>query len=217
MVVRPARSGRAGAVRSAVRFRGGCTLEAAEGVCDAGLDGLQSLVDKSLVRLREGERFWMLESVREFALERLRESGDEDDVQRRHAEFFLQLAESAHLSAETVDLGQRHDLAIPEQDNLRGAIDQALERGDALLGLRITVALEQFWVVQDPNEGRRRLELLLAAAPDAPAPWRARALRDARRGDLYRRRFPARDRAPPAEPRGVSVARGRACSRPHAR
>jgi predicted ATPase/class 3 adenylate cyclase len=158
-------------------FDGGCTLEAAEGVCDAGLDGLQSLVDKSLVRLREGERFWMLESVREFALERLRESGDEDDVRRRHAEFFLQLAESAHLSAETVDLGQRHDLAIPEQDNLRGAIDQALERGDALLGLRIAVALEQFWVVQDPNEGRRRLELLLAAAPEAPAPWRARALR----------------------------------------
>ncbi len=158
-------------------FEGGCTLEAAEGVCDAGLDGLQSLVDKSLVRLREGERFWMLESVREFALERLRDSGAEDDVQRRHAEFFLQLAESAHLSADTVDLGQRHDLVIPEQDNLRGAIDHALERGDALLGLRLTVALEQFWVVQDPNEGRRRLELLLAAAPDAPAPWRARALR----------------------------------------
>ena len=119
----------------------------------------------------------MLEWVREFALERLRESGDEDDVRRLHAEFFLQLAESAHLSPETVDLGQQHDLAIREQDNLRGAIDQALERGDPLIGLQLAVALEQFWITQDPNEGRRRLELLLAAATDAPAPWRARALR----------------------------------------
>jgi predicted ATPase/class 3 adenylate cyclase len=158
-------------------FEGGCTLEAGEAVCDAGLDRLQSLVDKSLVRLRDGERFWMLESVREFALERLRDSGREDDLQRRHAEFFLQLAESAHLSPDTVDLGQQHELVIPEQDNLRGAIDQALERGDALLGLRLAIALEQFWIAQDPNEGRRRLELLLAAAAGAPAPWRARGLR----------------------------------------
>ena len=59
-------------------FRGGCTLESAEEVCDAGLDTLQSLVDKSLVRMREGDRFWMLETIREYAAERLEESGEAD-------------------------------------------------------------------------------------------------------------------------------------------
>ena len=158
-------------------FRGGCTLEAAEAVCEANLDQLQSLVDKSLVRVRERQRFWMLETIREFALERLRDSGEEDEMHRRHAEFFLELAESAHLSADTTDLGQRHDVVIPEQDNLRGAIDRAIERGDPPLGLRLAIALEQFWVTQDPYEGRRRLESLLAAATDTPPPLRARGLR----------------------------------------
>ncbi len=56
-------------------FRGGCTLEATEGICDADIDQLQSLVDKSLVRIRDKDRFWMLETIHEFAAERLRESG----------------------------------------------------------------------------------------------------------------------------------------------
>jgi predicted ATPase/class 3 adenylate cyclase len=157
-------------------FRGGCTLEAAEAVCDANLDRLQSLVDKSLVRVRE-QRFWMLESIREFALESLRDSGEEDEMNRRHAEFFLELAESAHLSADTIELGQRHDLVIPEQENLRGAIDGAVERGDTSSALQLAVALEQFWITQDPHEGSRRLESLLAAASDTPPLLRARALR----------------------------------------
>jgi predicted ATPase len=68
-------------------FRGGCTLETAELVCDADLDTLASLLDKSLLRRRTGrlgeERYWMLETIREFALERLRESWREDDLRRR--------------------------------------------------------------------------------------------------------------------------------------
>ena len=74
-------------------FRGGCTLETAELVCDADLDPLASLLDKSLLRRRTGrlgeERYWMLETIREFALERLGESGREDDLHRRHAERML--------------------------------------------------------------------------------------------------------------------------------
>jgi predicted ATPase len=81
-------------------FRGGCTLEAAEAICGAELDELQSLVDKSLVRMRDDNRFWMLETIHEFAAERLFESGEEDELRRRHAEFLLALAESANLSAE---------------------------------------------------------------------------------------------------------------------
>ena len=158
-------------------FDGGCTLEAAEAICGAELDRLQSLVDKSLVRVRGRRRFWMLESIREFALERLRDSGFADETQRRYADFFLELAESAHLSSDAVDLGQRYDLAIPEEDNLRAAIDRAAERGDITRALQLAVSLETFWVTQDPHEGRRRLESLLAAATGLPPLLEARAVR----------------------------------------
>ena len=74
-------------------FRGGCTLESAEAVCDADLDTLASLLDKSLLRRRLGqlgeERFWMLETIREFAAERLAESGEAVAARRRHAERML--------------------------------------------------------------------------------------------------------------------------------
>ena len=158
-------------------FRGGWTLEAAEAVCDADLNQLQSLVDKSLVRVRERQRFWMLESIREFARERLRHAREEGEIIRSHAEFFLALAESAHLSSDDIDLGQRHAIVMPEQDNLRAVLDRALESGEAVLGLRVSCALEQFWIAQAPYEGRRRIASLLSAAGDAPPLLRARALR----------------------------------------
>jgi len=158
-------------------FRGGCTLEAAEGICDAGIDQLQSLVDKSLVRVRDAGRFWMLETIREFAGERLAESGDEDELRRRHAEFFLALAESANLSAEATDLGPRPELVLPEQDNLRAALDWAAEAGEIELGLRLAIALEQFWVAVGPYEGARRVQAFLDRAADLPDVVRARAMR----------------------------------------
>ena len=73
-------------------FTGGCTLEAVEEVCDADLDTLQSLVEKSLVR-RTGDRFWMLETIREHSSERLAESGEEEARRRAHAACYLTLAE----------------------------------------------------------------------------------------------------------------------------
>ena len=84
-------------------FRGGCTLEAAEAVCDADLDTLQSLVDKSLVRAASGDRFWMLETIREFAAERLEASSEADERRRQHAEYFLALAEETEQLAREVD------------------------------------------------------------------------------------------------------------------
>ncbi len=158
-------------------FRGGCALEAAEAICDADLDRLQSLVDKSLVRVREGQRFWMLETIREFAAERLQDSGEEAELRRRHAEYFLRLAESAHLSAETTDLGQRFEIATPELDNLRAAIDWAAESGDVALALEIALALESLWVAQQPHEGVRRYEELIDAAGELPPEVNAQALR----------------------------------------
>ena len=76
-------------------FRGGCTLEAAEEVVDANLDALQSLVDKSLLRHSE-ERFWMLETIREYAHELLEGSDDADAMRRRHADHYLALGELAY-------------------------------------------------------------------------------------------------------------------------
>jgi predicted ATPase len=156
-------------------FSGGCTLAAAEDICGAGLDALQSLVDKSLLRFDE-DRFTMLETIREYAVERLEASGEADAVRRRHADFFLAFAESANMSAEG-DYGRRYDILPSEQDNLRGAIDWALEAGEIELGLRLGVALENFWVITDPFEGMRRFEVLLAESDGVDPILRARALR----------------------------------------
>jgi predicted ATPase/class 3 adenylate cyclase len=158
-------------------FAGGCTLEAAEKVIDADLETLESLVDKSLVR-RSEDRLWMLETIREYALERLAADDDAAELRRRHSAYFAALAESTHLSVEGSDLGQSHELAIPEIPNLRAAIDEAESTGDRTLALSIAVALEQLWVVRSPDEGRQRLTALLYDLPATVPPLlQARALR----------------------------------------
>jgi predicted ATPase len=157
-------------------FVGGCTLEAAEGVVEAGLDTLQSLVEKSLLR-HTNERFWMLETIRDYAVERLGDSGEAGGIRRRHAEYFRTVAESTCLAVERIEQGtMRYDIAIAEQDNMRGAIDWALEH-DPELGLRIAIELEQFWITKDPAEGARRFAALLDRAGDIPPDLRAAALR----------------------------------------
>ena len=158
-------------------FAGGWTLETAEAVCDAPLDMLASLVDKSLVRFH-GERYWMLETIREYAAGQLEDSGEADGIRRRHAEHLLTVAESASLSIEGLIAGgrQRHDIVRAEQNDLRAALDWA-EEADPVLGLRLAVALENFWVTNNPFEGVRRLKALLKPAGELPPELRARALR----------------------------------------
>ena len=154
-------------------FVGGCTLDAAEAVADADIDPLQSLVDKSLVR-HTGERYWMLESIREYASEHLEDSGEVENLRTRHAHYFLQLAESAGLSLEPL-VEQRYDMASREIDNLRAALGWWFETQPEL-ALRLATALDAFWLVTDPSEGMRWYETLLDKAPDAPLDLRARAL-----------------------------------------
>ena len=136
-------------------FRGGCTIEAAEAVCDADLDTLASLLDKSLAppphRTTGEERFWMLETIREFALERRDAAGEANALRRRHAEHFLALGETANLAAES-DGPERAEIVRAEQDNFRSAIDWAIDH-DLELAFRLTIALEQFWVMNDAFEG----------------------------------------------------------------
>jgi len=165
-------------------FEGGFTLDAAERVCAEDdlrvLDDLAALLDANLVRRRPADepRFELLETIREFAVERLEASGGQEQIRRRHAEYFRGLAESAKLSVEAVEApgSDRFELVMPEQANVRAAVDWAAG-ADTTLALRIAVALEQFWVTHNPFEGMRRFELLLDCASDAPPILRARALR----------------------------------------
>ena len=156
-------------------FRGGCTLEAAEEVCEADLDTLQALVDKSLVR-HSDERFWMLETIREFAAERLETSDEAGDLGLRHAEHFLALAEEAEPHAEFDPLWiARLDA---EQDDLRAALDRLEAAGESNLALRLAGSLLSFWDGGHVAEGRQRLERLIAVGQH-PTADRAKALASA--------------------------------------
>jgi tetratricopeptide (TPR) repeat protein len=141
-------------------FRGGCTLEAAEQVAEADLDTLQSLVDKNLLR-HSGERFWMLQTIREYARELVEQGGERELVRRRHAEHYLGLAEAAY--AERSDLGSAWSRRLDaEHDNLRSALD-FLREGDSVAYLKLAGALGWFWAKRPPyTEASRRLEDALA-------------------------------------------------------
>jgi predicted ATPase len=158
-------------------FAGGCTLEAAEEVADADLNTLQSLVEKSLLRHTEA-RFWMLETIREYAAERLRESGEGDEVRERHAARFLQLAEGR-----AAEIGEPSlTLFAAEQPNLRVALAWLAEHDDGERRLRLASALGRFWFGGGSGaEGLVQLESALACSPAAPAELRARALFEAAR------------------------------------
>ena len=159
-------------------FAGSFDLEAVEPVCEAGLDTLQSLVDRSLVRRWGSGRVGMLETIHEYAEERLAGSNDADETRRRHAEHYLGVAESANLSGDSDDEQQQHELAVLELDNIRAALAWTVANEETSLGLRLTLALAAFWVARDPFEGRRWLETLLERGENVPSPLRARALRD---------------------------------------
>ena len=141
-------------------FRGGCTLDAAEHICDADLDTVQALVDKSLLRYNE-ERYWMLETIREYAVEQLDASGEVDQLRRRHVDWFLALAREAepHLrrkSAEWLDRIER------EHDNLRAALDRLDTLRESERALELAAALCWFWGLRGHLlEGRQRVERAL--------------------------------------------------------
>lgn len=166
-------------------FAGGATIDAAAAVLDAGDQAprrLRALLDHSLVARavdQAGSRFTMLETVREFASQRLAVAPDAGRIHRRHAEFALRLAQTFGLSIDALATGEpkRYAEAADEQDNMRAALDWA-QANDPLLGLAIMAALEQFWVANAPRESVQRLTDLLAAADDVPPRARAGALRD---------------------------------------
>jgi non-specific serine/threonine protein kinase len=166
-------------------FVGGFTLAAAEAVCGADLDRVGVLVDRSLVQpLAVGgdrpdpmPRFAMLETIREYTLDRLAERGEEEATRAAHASYFLDLAEDAE--GPIYDLGRPEDLARLEAEhpNFRAALTWLIAAGRAEEALRLAGALFTFWFHHSHlTEGRAWLErglgLLAAASPS----MRARAL-----------------------------------------
>ncbi len=156
-------------------FVGGCTLEAAESVCDVTLESLGMLVDNSLLGRRDS-RFTMLETVRHFAVEHLEETGSVE-VRRRHAEWLTDLAETM---AERTTAGENAtawlDRIQPEHDNIRAALTWSLEEAPAL-ALRLASSLRLFWEVRGhATEGARWLEQTLPRGANAAPELRRKAL-----------------------------------------
>jgi predicted ATPase len=156
-------------------FAGSFDLGAAEAVCEASFDLLEALVERSLVRRWGSGRLGQLETIREFALERLRESEDHDAIARAHLEYFLALAEAAEVRGEAYARGELERLDA-ERDNFRAALRWALDVGRPVLALRLASALGRFWVIRAHQEGYGWLSEALAEAKDAPADVRAPAL-----------------------------------------
>ena len=142
-------------------FAGGATVDAAERICagpsQGGLDAgevlylLATLVDKSLVIAGEdkdsaGEaRFWMLETVRAYGEERLREAGEDQALRRAHAEYFVELAERAEPELRGADQVSWIRRLTRERDNLYASLRWAVDSGDRVMALRLVAALGWFW------------------------------------------------------------------------
>ena len=185
-------------------FAGGCTLEAVEDICgfkgdeqaeSSVLETLASLVDNSLLASRsesstcqenEEPRFTMLETVREYALERLISSGEVEEVQRKHTQYYLALAESAQPEAtgrlDGVEWWSLLSTQLEgEHDNLRAALAWTVQNLQVEAGARLALALWRFWIESSYlSDGRRWMEAILALeraegrTGEAPHPMAAR-------------------------------------------
>lgn len=182
-------------------FVGGWSLEAAEQVCRIGsadggvrnepyaetvstiphsiIDALESLADHSLVRREDGSdesRFRMLETIREYALERLLESGEAVEVRGRYVAFYRDMVEEAEPQIQGAEQGTWLDRLEVEHGNIRAALELSLGSGDVETAARISSALRRFWYLHGHmSEGRRWLEQVLAAG-ELPPGLHARVL-----------------------------------------
>jgi predicted ATPase/class 3 adenylate cyclase len=161
-------------------FAGTFTVEAAETVCDVSLSALSDLIEHSLLRRWASGRIGMLETIREYAIERFEGLAEAEELRRRHFEHVLELAERAKRELEA-GASQEEWLGRldAERDGIRGALGWSLSSGAAVQGLRLASTLEKFWVVRDHVEGLRWLSKALVDADDAPPGLRASALRSA--------------------------------------
>jgi predicted ATPase/DNA-binding SARP family transcriptional activator len=174
-------------------FAGGCTLDAAEQVCQADLDTVQALVDKNLLR-REGERYYMLATIREYATEHLARADDEGEYERRHARHYLERAYELYDQGSFFEPDlDRRDAAqawfTAERENLRAAFAFFTARGDRQAQLDLGGAADAIWSAGRVAEGRRVLAQLLEQTTGEESEARRRTLMTAswlawRQGDM---------------------------------
>jgi predicted ATPase/DNA-binding SARP family transcriptional activator len=168
-------------------FAGGWALEAAQAVCaevvppNGVIDLMASLVDKSLVEVAEGPgsaaRYRMLETMRQYGLERLREAGQVEATRGRHALFFAELAEKAEQRLRDPEMHAWIERLEADHDNFRAALEWSLAQESPQLSLRFAGALGIFWRKRGYlSEGRTWLESMLARSRDAPPSLRAKAM-----------------------------------------
>ena len=169
-------------------FLGGCSLEAVEAVSDDvereknALYTLSALVDKSLVQQRESSggdpRFVMLKTIRDYARERLGESGEADVVSRRHAEYFVELAEQAEPELRLAQQWQWFHRLETDYTNLRAVLRWSLDEGDnVVLGVRLAGALGLFWDACGYHaEGRQWSDQLLKRLDTVPKSYHTKLL-----------------------------------------
>jgi predicted ATPase/class 3 adenylate cyclase len=167
-------------------FSGGCTLEAADAVCNPNgelaidtLDAMADLVDQNLVRrtAQVGEtRFGMLETIREYGRERLEADGMTVQFRRRHLTYFRDLAQSGEQHFLGPDQIIWLDRFEREHDNVRAALDGAVDASQADEAMQLAAAVWRFWFQRGYlREGRLWLERLIGLEPDVVSPARAKA------------------------------------------
>jgi predicted ATPase len=159
-------------------FRGGFTLIAAEKVCSAELELLESLADKSLIRRWDKGRFGMLETIREFASERAADLLDREALLAALLDYLLEFAGTTNLSAESLGR-QRHDLVAPEHENVVTALEFAATHDRRADALELLSELENYWLIGDPLGLQLWLDRLDLDESSEPAlrgrVWRLRA------------------------------------------
>ena len=156
-------------------FAGSFSLEAAEEVCGAELDTIDGLLDKSLLRRTEQGRYFLLETVREFAGERIAHSGERDEANRRHVDYLVRLASQAESGrGVTADPWQRF---VGEQENFRAALAWAQGAGDTGAQLDLIGSSWPFWWYRgNAAEGRRWVETALEGRGGETSPRTVRVL-----------------------------------------
>jgi predicted ATPase len=192
-------------------FSGGCTIDAVEAVCaNENPDVLATtaaLLDESLVRRDDEGRLGMLETIREYALERLELSGESDALRRRHAGYFVQVVEAGDSELTRSDELRVHERLESEHDNLRAALAWSQQASAFDIELALVAALARFWLIRGTSSkgaaGSRMRWPGIPASSRTCAPRRSEGCgaRDQAPGLRRRRAFPGR------EPGAVSRAR----------
>jgi predicted ATPase/DNA-binding SARP family transcriptional activator len=160
-------------------FAGAFSLEAAESVCDASFATLASLVEKSLVRARDG-RFSLLQVIREYAADRFRGADDVAETRQRHAEHVLELAREAERGLRGPEERVWLDRLAAEQDDIRAALSWLEHAGATDAQLELVGCISTFWYVRGGwREGHRWVEQALARSKGRKSLPRAKALRAA--------------------------------------